>query len=67
MVYETDEQLDSALFTPQRGFIYRILRFPLRILWAALTLRPIRAIAYSAYAVGYVTEYARERWWPAAP
>jgi GT2 family glycosyltransferase len=59
LVYETDEALDSVGFVARRSYAYRVARFPLRIAWALLTLRPIRAFAYSNYALGYFGERLR--------
>ena len=46
-------------FVARRPFAYRVARFPLRILWAVLTLRPLRALAYLCYAAGFLLECAR--------
>lgn len=59
LVFETDESLESHDFQARRSFAYRVLRFPLRVLWALLTLRPLRALAYACYALGYVQELRR--------
>lgn len=57
LVYETSEKLTSH--TPKRPFAYRLLRFPLRLLWALVTLKLIRFVAYVCYGAGYVYNYAR--------
>ena len=43
----------------RRRFAYRVLRFPLRVLWAGLTLRPLRLLAQTCYAYGYAREWLR--------
>jgi GT2 family glycosyltransferase len=53
-VFETHEQLDSTDFKPKTSLIYRIVRFPFRLLSAMVTGRWLRFAAYSAYAMGYV-------------
>lgn len=53
-VYETHEQLDATSFAPTRSFVYRVLRMPLRILSALVSGKFLRAIAYCAYACGYL-------------
>jgi len=61
LVYETDEKVDARRFVARRPFAYRMVRFPLRVIWALLTLRPLRALAYAAYAAGYLAAYVRLR------
>lgn len=53
-VYETHEELDSSTFASKRSLAYRALRMPMRIAAAFFTGRSLRALAYSAYACGYV-------------
>ena len=53
-VYETHESLDAASFVPRRPLWYRAVRFPLRLLKAALEGKIMRLAAYGAYGVGYV-------------
>lgn len=52
--YDTDEAVDSRKFVPKRSFAYRLLRFPLRLLQSLVSLRFIRLLGYSVYALGYV-------------
>ena len=52
-VYETGEVLDMKGFQPRRPFVFRLVRFPLRLLWALLQGKLLRFVAYSAYAWGY--------------
>ena len=44
LVFETDERVDATGFVARRSFAYRVGRFPFRIIWALLTLRPLRAL-----------------------
>ena len=53
-VYETHESLKVEDFQPQRAFLYRVLRFPLRLALALANGRFLRFSAYAAYACGYV-------------
>ncbi len=53
-VYETHESLKIEEFQPRRAFIYRVLRFPLRLAFALVNGRFLRFSAYAAYACGYV-------------
>lgn len=59
LVVETHEGLGTHDFVPRRSFAYRLARFPVRVLWAALSLRPIRATGYLFYAVGFLVEWSR--------
>lgn len=52
-VYETHESLHDARFQPRTSIVFRIFRFPLRLLKALVQARFLRLIAYSAYALGY--------------
>lgn len=60
-VYETHEALDSTNFRPRLPWIYRALRFPVRLGAAMLRGNWIRFVAYSAYAFGYAGGLARAR------
>jgi GT2 family glycosyltransferase len=60
-VYETHEALDSARFRPRRPWIYRALRFPVRLGTAIVRGNLIRFVAYSAYAFGYLYGLVRAR------
>jgi GT2 family glycosyltransferase len=53
-VFQTHEKADLKGFVPRRSFVYRAMRFPLRLLHALVTLRVIRCAAYSGYALGFV-------------
>lgn len=53
-VYETHEQLDSAQFRSTRPFLYRVLRFPGRLILALARGQHMRFAAYCSYACGYV-------------
>lgn len=52
-VYETHESLDSTRFRPRTSLAYRVVRFPFRLLRAAVTFQFMRFAAYCAYACGY--------------
>lgn len=52
-VYETHERLHAGGFVPRRGFAYRALRFPLRLLRALVLGQWLRFAGYAAYAAGY--------------
>ena len=53
-VYETHEVLDATAFQPRTRLIYRLARFPLRLLAAMVRGQWLRLFAYSAYAFGYL-------------
>ena len=53
-VYETHESLDAAAFRPRTPWLFRVFRFPLRLMKALAQGRLMRFVAYCAYAVGYV-------------
>lgn len=53
-VYETHESLDAASFVARRPLWYRALRFPLRLLKAAVEGKSMRLAAYCAYGAGYL-------------
>ncbi len=52
-VYETHEALHDATFRPRTSLVYRLARFPLRLLKALARGRFMRFIAYTSYAFGY--------------
>jgi GT2 family glycosyltransferase len=52
-VYETHERLSGHNFQPRRPVVYRVLRFPLRLLRALLLGQFLRFAAYASYACGY--------------
>lgn len=52
-IYETHEHVDSEGFTEKTSLTYRVLRFPVRLLWAVCRGRFLRFFAYCAYACGY--------------
>ncbi len=52
-VFETHESLHDATFQPRTTLLYRILRYPLRLLKALATMRFMRFGAYCSYAMGY--------------
>lgn len=66
-VYETHESVNAADFQPQRPWMYRVARFPIRLLSAVARGNLIRFVAYSAYAVGYVYGLARAQRIPPRP
>ncbi len=53
-VFETHESLSVDGFRPQRSFLYRLARFPLRLALALARGHLQRFAAYAAYACGYV-------------
>lgn len=53
-VYETHEALDSGGFQPRTSLLYRVVRFPFRLLAAFATGKWIRFAAYCSYGCGYV-------------
>ena len=57
--YDTDEKLGVEGFRPKRSLFYRLLRFPLRLLTAVVTLQWIRLMGYLAYLVGYVAGFVK--------
>jgi hypothetical protein len=54
LVFDTDEVLHRRGLAPRRPLPLRALRLPSRVGWALLTARPLRALAYTAYATGYL-------------
>ena len=59
--YDTDEETSSESFVAKRPLIYRIFRFPLRLLKSLLTGQWIRLLAYSVYLVGYLVGSVKYR------
>jgi len=59
LIYDTDETLELKDFKPKRSFIYRIVRFPLRLIKSLATFKFLRFIAYTVYAVGYWYGYIK--------
>jgi len=53
LIYDTDEILEAEGFKPKKTFIYRLMRFPIRLLKALIDLKVLRFIAYIIYAIGY--------------
>ncbi len=53
-VYETHEQLDASRFVPRRSFLYRLVRFPFRLLKALIQGKFMRFTGYCFYALGYI-------------
>lgn len=66
LVFETDEGLDASGFRPTRPFGFRALRFPLRLLKALVTGKPLRFAAYLSYGAGFVWGYGVYLFRPAA-
>lgn len=52
-VYETHEELDASAFQPRTRFVFRVVRFPFRLLKAVIEGKFIRFGAYCSYACGY--------------
>lgn len=57
IVYDTDENVSASGFVPKRSFLYRVCRFPVRLLDSLVTFQWIRLLAYTVYAIGYVQGY----------
>ncbi len=55
--YDTDEKIDSKEFVPKRPFLYRILRYPFRLLKSFVTFQWIRLLGYTVYVFGYIWGY----------
>ena len=53
-VYETHEALHDADFQPRTRFLYRLLRFPVRLIRALVQGKFLRFSAYCSYALGYL-------------
>jgi glycosyltransferase involved in cell wall biosynthesis len=53
-VYETHESVDAAAFRPRTPWLYRVVRFPFRLVKALVQGRLMRLVAYCAYAAGYM-------------
>lgn len=60
--YDTDEVLESARFVPKRSFLYRILRFPVRLLRSLILFQWLRLLGYLVYSVGYGVGLGRFAW-----
>lgn len=52
--YDTDESLDSKTFVAKRPFLYRLLRYPVRLLQSLVTFQWLRFTGYSVYVLGYL-------------
>ncbi len=52
-VYDTHESVDATHFQPRHGLSFRIARYPLRLIRAAVTGQAIRFVGYCSYACGY--------------
>lgn len=61
-VYETHEALEDTGFQPRTAFVFRLVRFPMRLVRALAKGQWMRFAAYCAYACGYAwgTATARE-------
>mgnify|MGYP000993613086 CR=1 FL=1 len=55
--YDTDEKIKLDGFVPKRTFLYRALRYPIRMLKSLLTFQWVKLFAYLAYLVGYAQGY----------
>lgn len=52
--YDTDESLESKTFVAKRPFLYRLLRYPVRLLQSLVTFQWLRFTGYSVYVLGYL-------------
>jgi len=52
--YDTDESLESQTFVAKRPFLYRLLRYPVRLLQSLVTFQWLRFTGYSVYVLGYL-------------
>ncbi|MFA6599660.1 MAG: glycosyltransferase [Candidatus Omnitrophota bacterium] len=57
--YDTDENIEEKGFVPKRPFIYRIFRFPVRLLKSLVTFQWIRFLGYTVYLIGYIQGYVQ--------
>jgi len=57
--YDTDEAVESKTFVAKRSFLYRIIRYPVRLAKSFVTLQWIRLLGYTVYVLGYVIGYVR--------
>ncbi len=57
--YDTDESLTGETFVPKHSFLYRILRFPVRLVRALITFQWIRFLGYLVYSAGYLVGFTR--------
>ena len=62
--YDTDEAVGSEKFSAKHSFLYRVFRFPARLLKSLLALQWIRFAGYSVYLLGYLAGYLRFGLWP---
>lgn len=57
MSYDTDESLDAKAFVPKRSFLFRVFRFPIRLLKALVSFQWIRFLGYAVYSMGYLAGF----------
>lgn len=53
LIYDTDETLEMKEFQPKTTFLYRVFRFPIRVVKAIVEFKFLRALGYIVYAVGF--------------
>jgi len=57
--YDTGETVSSEGFRPKRSFLYRVFRFPLRLIQSLFTFQWLRLLGYSVYLIGYLAGWIR--------
>jgi glycosyltransferase involved in cell wall biosynthesis len=57
--YDTDEATDSKDFAPKHSFVYRVLRYPVRLALSLVGLQWIRLIGDAVYILGYLAGWFR--------
>jgi GT2 family glycosyltransferase len=57
--YDTDENVEKDGFVPKRSFLFRVFRFPLRLLRSLVAFQWIRFLGYLFYFFGYLHGYIR--------
>lgn len=53
LIYDTDETLELKSFKAKIPFIFRLFRFPLRLLKALIEFKFLRVLGYCIYAIGF--------------
>ena len=57
--YDTDEAVESGQFVAKRSLLWRILRYPLRLVRALTAFQWIRFLGYAVYLIGYLAGLIR--------
>jgi len=61
LVYETWEKLDMQKFVEKRPFLYRLFRFPLRLIHSIATFKIFRFLSYVSYGLGFIWGWVKTK------